>query len=50
MMDPKFIITLAVGLFIQAAGAVWWLAGLSASMQHNASELRDATNSRRYVV
>jgi hypothetical protein len=34
-MDHKFLITLAVGLFIQAAGAVWWLAGLSASVQHN---------------
>ena len=29
------MITLAVGLCIQAAGAVWWLAGLSASVQHN---------------
>ena len=34
-MDHKFLITLGVGLFIQAAGAVWWLAGLSASVQHN---------------
>jgi hypothetical protein len=34
-MDQKFIITLAAGLFIQAAGVVWWLAGLSASVQHN---------------
>ena len=34
-MDPKFFITLGVGLFIQAAGVIWWLAGLSASVQHN---------------
>tara|TARA_R110000824_G_scaffold137118_1_gene301161 strand:+ start:3520 stop:3810 length:291 start_codon:yes stop_codon:yes gene_type:complete len=34
-MDHKFLITLGVGLFIQAAGVVWWLAGLSASVQHN---------------
>ena len=34
-MDTKFFISLGVGLFIQAAGIVWWLAGLQASMQHN---------------
>ena len=34
-MDHKFLISLGVGLFIQAAGVVWWLAGLSASVQHN---------------
>lgn len=34
-MDQKFIITLAAGLCIQAAGVVWWLAGLSANVQHN---------------
>jgi len=34
-MDSKFIVSLAVGLFIQAAGVIWWLAGLSASVQHN---------------
>ena len=39
-MDHKFLITLAVGLFIQAAGAVWWLAGLSASVQHNAFQIQ----------
>jgi len=35
IMDHKFIIPLAVGLFVQAAAVVWWLAGLSASVQHN---------------
>jgi|TARA_R110000824_G_scaffold85130_3_gene211861 hypothetical protein len=34
-MDSKFIISLGVGLFIQAAGVVWWLAGLQASVRHN---------------
>ena len=34
-MDPKFIITLAVGLAIQAAGVVWWLAGLRANVHNN---------------
>ena len=34
-MDHKFIIPLAIGLFVQAAAVVWWLAGLSASVQHN---------------
>jgi hypothetical protein len=34
-MDAKFYISLGVGLFVQAAGIVWWLAGLQASMQHN---------------
>ena len=34
-MESKFIITLAVGLAIQAAAAVWWLATLSATVQHN---------------
>ena len=34
-MDHKFIIPLAVGLFVQDAAVVWWLAGLSASVQHN---------------
>jgi hypothetical protein len=34
-MEPKFIITLCVGLAIQLGGAIWWLAGLSANVQHN---------------
>ena len=34
-MDSKFIITVAVGLALQAAAAVWWLATLSATVQHN---------------
>ena len=34
-MDSKFVISLAVGLAIQAADAVWWLATLSATVQHN---------------
>ena len=34
-MDSKFIITLAGGLALQSAAAVWWLATLSATVQHN---------------
>jgi hypothetical protein len=34
-MDTKFIITLAAGLALQAAAAIWWLATLSATVQHN---------------
>ena len=34
-MDTKFIITLAVGLALQAAAGVWWLATMSAKVQHN---------------
>ena len=34
-MEPKFIITLCIGLAIQLGGAIWWLAGLSANVQHN---------------
>ena len=39
-MDHKFIISLAVGLFVQAAAVVWWLAGLSASVQHNDFQIK----------
>jgi hypothetical protein len=34
-VDTKFIITLAVGLALQAAAGVWWLATMSAKVQHN---------------
>ena len=40
IMDHKFIIPLAVGLFVQAAAVVWWLAGLSASVQHNDFQIK----------
>ena len=33
--DPKFIISLALGLAIQAAAIVWWASSLSSSVQHN---------------
>ena len=53
MTDHKFLITLGVGLFIQAAGAVWWLAGLSASVQHNDFQIqmvtRDVEKNSRFV-
>ncbi len=34
-IDPKFIISLAVGLAIQAAGIIWWASSLQSSVQHN---------------
>ena len=34
-MDTKFIISLAIGLALQAAAGVWWLATMSAKVQHN---------------
>ena len=40
IMDHKFIIPQAVGLFFQAAAVVWWLAGLSASVQHNDFQIK----------
>ena len=35
MMDSKFIITLAAGLIIQAAGIVWWASSLQGEVRHN---------------
>ena len=40
IMDHKFIIPLAVGLFVQSAAVVWWLAGLSASVHHNDFQIK----------
>lgn len=34
-IDGKFLISLAVGLAIQAAGIVWWASNLQSSVQHN---------------
>ena len=34
-LDPKFLISLGVGLAIQAAGIVWWASNLNSSVQHN---------------
>ena len=34
-MDTKFILPLAIGLALQAAAGVWWLATMSAKVQHN---------------
>ena len=34
-MDSKFIITLAAGLIIQAAGIVWWASSLQGEVRHN---------------
>ena len=34
-MDSKFIVSLVVGLAIQAGGIVWWASKLQSSVQHN---------------
>lgn len=34
-LDPKFVITLGIGLAVQAAGIVWWASNLQSSVQHN---------------
>jgi hypothetical protein len=33
--DSKFLISLGVGLAMQAAGIVWWASTLQSSVQHN---------------
>ncbi len=34
-IDPKFLISLAVGLAVQAAGIIWWASNLQSSVAHN---------------
>ena len=34
-MDSKFIISLCVGLAVQAGGIVWWASKLQSEVQHN---------------
>ena len=34
-VDSKFLISLGVGLAMQAAGIVWWASTLHSSVQHN---------------
>ena len=34
-LDPKFAITLGIGLAVQAAGIVWFIANLNSSVQLN---------------
>ena len=34
-LDPKFIVSLGIGLAVQAAGIVWWASNLQSSVQHN---------------
>ena len=52
-MDTKFIITLAAGLALQAAAAVWWLATLSATVQHNDFQIqmisKDVAKNSKFV-
>ena len=35
VVDSKFLISLGVGLAMQAAGIVWWASTLQSSVQHN---------------
>ncbi len=35
VIDSKFLISLGVGLAIQAAGIVWWASNLQSSVRHN---------------
>ena len=35
VVDSKFLISLGVGLAIQAAGIVWWASNLQSLVQHN---------------
>ena len=34
-MDTKFIVSLCVGLAVQAGGIVWWASKLQSQVQHN---------------
>ena len=34
-MDSKFVISLCVGLVVQAGGIVWWASKLQSQVQHN---------------
>ena len=34
-IDPKFIISLLIGLAVQAGGIVWWASNLQSSVAHN---------------
>ena len=34
-MDTKFLVSLGVGLAVQAAGIVWWASKLQSEVQHN---------------
>ena len=35
VVDSKFLISLGVGLAIQAAGIVWWASNLQSEVRHN---------------
>ena len=38
-VDTKFAVTLGVGLAVQAAGIVWFIANLNSSVQHNSYKI-----------
>jgi len=39
-IDPKFIVSLLVGLAIQAGGIVWWASKLQSEVQHNDFQIK----------
>ena len=39
-VDSRFLISLGIGLAIQAAGIVWWSSNLQSSVQHNDYQLQ----------
>jgi len=43
-LDTKFIISLAAGLALQAAGIVWWASTLHSSVQHNDFQIQMLAN------
>ena len=43
-VDSKFLITLGVGLAIQAAGIVWWASNLQNSVRHNHFQIQMLSN------
>ena len=39
-MDSKFITTIAIALFVQLAGIVWWASSLQSAVQHNDFQIK----------
>ncbi len=39
-MDTKFIVSLCVGLAVQAGGIVWWASKLQSQVQHNDFQIK----------
>ena len=39
-IDSKFLVSLVIGLAIQAGGIVWWASSLQSSVQHNDFQIK----------